>query len=80
MKIFSTYSVKIKRYNHIFKDTVSIYRNAVDFLIHVCRKEWEDLSVLNGPLLQQQYVERLCHATADHPDPAYHSFDKKFYL
>ena len=79
MKIFSTYSVKIKRYNHIFKDTVSIYRNAVDFFIHVCRKEWEDLSVLNGPLLQQQYVERLCHATADHPDPAYHSFDKKFY-
>lgn len=39
MKIFSTYSVKIKHYNHIFKDTVSIYRHAVDFLINVCLNE-----------------------------------------
>ena len=29
MKIFSTYSVKIKHYNHIFKDTVSIYRKDI---------------------------------------------------
>ncbi len=32
MKIFSSYSVKIKHYNHIFKDTVAIYRSAVDYL------------------------------------------------
>ncbi len=32
MEIFSTYSVKIKHYNHIFKETFSLYREAVDFL------------------------------------------------
>ena len=40
MKIFSTYSVKIKHYNNIFKETINIYREAVDFLIDVCLKEW----------------------------------------
>ena len=79
MKMFSTYSVKIKHYNHIFKDTVSIYRDAVDFLINVCLSEWNDISVLNGKLLQQQYVERLCHKTSDNQNPKYPGFDKKFY-
>ena len=79
MKMFSTYSVKIKHYNHIFKDTVSIYRDAVDFLINVCLSEWNDVSVLNGKLLQQQYVERLCHKTSDNQNPKYPGFDKKFY-
>ena len=63
MKIFSTYSVKIKHYHHIFKDTVSLYREAVDFLIQVCLKEWENISCIHGTLLQQQYIERLCHKT-----------------
>ena len=44
MKIFSSYSVKIKHYNHIFKDTVAIYRSAVDYLIGVCMEEWDTVS------------------------------------
>ncbi len=32
MQIYSTYPVKIKHYNSIFKDTVKIYRSAVDLL------------------------------------------------
>ena len=40
MKIVSTYGVKIKTYNHIFKETIGIYRHAVDFLIGVCLEEW----------------------------------------
>ena len=79
MKIVSTYSVKIKHYNHIFRETISIYRKAVDFLIEVCQKEWEELSLINGPLLKQQYVEQLCHKTVKNPTPKYESFDKKFY-
>ena len=79
MKIFSTYSVKIKHYHHIFKDTVSLYREAVDFLIQVCLKEWENISCVHGTLLQQQYVERLCHKTKQNPEVKYGSFDKKFY-
>ena len=59
MKIFSTYSVKIKHYNHIFKDTVSIYRHAVDFLINVCLNEWNDISDIQNNLLKQKYIESL---------------------
>ena len=33
MQIYTSYKVKIKYYNHIFKDTVKIYRHAVDSLI-----------------------------------------------
>lgn len=39
MDIYSTYSVKIKHFNHVFKQTVSIYRDAVDFLITVYLEE-----------------------------------------
>ena len=43
MKIYSTYSVKIKHYNKIFKDTAKLYRQAVDFLINVGLNEWADI-------------------------------------
>lgn len=78
MKIYSTYSVKIKHYNHIFKDTVKIYRNAVDFLIDVCLMEWDNISAVKENLLKQQYVERCIHTTKDNPSPKY-DFDLKFY-
>ena len=79
MKIFTTYSVKIKHYNHIFKDTVFIYRKAVDFFIDVCLNKWECMLPISGNVLRQQYVERLCHKTGDNPNPQYEDFDTKFY-
>ena len=79
MKIMTTYSVKIKHYNHIFCDTVVIYRNAVDFLIDVCLREWDNIVPISGDLLRQQYVEHLCHRTAGNPDVPYGSFDDSFY-
>ena len=50
MQIYTTYKVKIKHYNHIFKDTVAIYRNAVDYLISVCNAKWDELSQIDGSL------------------------------
>lgn len=79
MKIFTTYSVKIKHYNHIFKDTVFIYRKAVDFFIDVCLNKWECMLPISGNVLRQQYVERLCHKTGDNSNPQYADFDTKFY-
>ena len=79
MKIYTSYSVKIKHYNHIFKDTVTAYRNAVDYLISVCLNEWTDISALSGNLLRQQYVERLIHKTGDNLKPKYWDFDRIFY-
>ena len=77
MQIYTTYKVKIKHYNHIFKETVSIYRKAVDFLIEVCVCEWDTISVL-GSKQRVNCMERLTHATKDNPHPKY-DFDKKFY-
>ena len=78
MNIYSTYSVKIKHYNNIFKNTVTIYRAAVDFLIDVCIKEWETIYPIRSSLSRMRYVETLCHKTDDNPAPKY-QFDKKFY-
>ena len=77
MQIYTTYKVKIKHYNHIFKDTVLIYRKAVDFLIEVCLREWDTVSELNSNQRINR-VERLTHATKDNPNPKY-DFDSKFY-
>lgn len=63
MKLFSTYSVKIKHYTHIFKETVLLYRAVVDFLIGVCLEQWDIIATINQGLLRQQYVEHLCHKT-----------------
>ncbi len=79
MKVFSTYRVKIKHYNRIFKDTISIYRDAVEFLIKVCLNEWDSLSTISDNLLRQQYVEQVCHKTKKHPHVKYSNFDSKFY-
>ena len=78
MDIYTTYKVKIKHYNHIFKQTVAIYRSAVDYLIAVCHENWESISSIEGSLNRQRYVETLVHATKDNPNPKY-DFDEKFY-
>lgn len=77
MKIFSTYSVKIKHYNHIFKNTVSVYRSAVDFLINVSLKNWDIISEHKGQN-KLTYIETLIHTTKEHPVPRY-DFDNRFY-
>lgn len=62
MKIYTTYKVKIKGYNHIFKDTIFIYREAVDDLLTVCYDNWDKISQLNGSR-KLSLVERLVHRT-----------------
>lgn len=78
MTIYSTYKVKIKHYNHIFKDTISVYRAAVDYLIHVCIEDWDNITSYEKPLEKQRFVETLIHKTKDNPNVAY-DFDVHFY-
>ena len=78
MRIYTTYKAKIKHYNHIFKETVSIYRYAVDYLIYVCTENWDKISQMDSSMKKQRYVETLIHSTKDNPHPKY-DFDKKFY-
>lgn len=77
MQIYTSYKVKIKHYSHIFKDTVVVYRDAVDYLIRVCLEKWEDISAYQGKL-RLTYIESLIHTTKGNPSPAY-DFDTKFY-
>ena len=78
MKIYTTYKVKIKHYNHIFKDTVAVYRSAVDYLIDVCNENWDNLSQISGAVNRQRFIETLIHQTKDNPNPKY-DFDNRFY-
>ena len=77
MQIYSTYKVKIKHYNHIFKETVAVYRRAADFLIGVCIDHWDAIVNQEGKN-RLNYVESLTHKTKEHPTPLY-DFDKNFY-
>lgn len=77
MQIYTTYSVKIKHYNHIFKDTVNIYRRAVDYLIAVCLDNWDNISKFKR-VNRLTYIETLIHTTKDNSNPIY-DFDTKFY-
>lgn len=78
MKITSTYSIKIKQYNHIFKNTVVMYRSAVNFFINLCLNEWNEIAQIEFTNSKQQYVERLCHRTKNRTSVKY-DFDSQFY-
>lgn len=78
MQIMSTYRVKIKYYSGIFKDTVCIYRNAVNFLIDVCMSDWDVINKISNSKLKMSHVEKLIHKTKENPEPHY-DFDDRFY-
>lgn len=77
MNIFSSYKVKIKHYNHIFEQTVEIYRNAVSFFIEVCDNEWDVLEPLKSKE-KLSCIEKLTLQTKNNQNPKY-DFNKKFY-
>lgn len=77
MDVTSTYKVKILQYNHIFDETVRVYRKAVAFFLNVCRAEW---GILEPMVLKKRnnHLEQLTHRTAQNPEPKY-DFDSAFY-
>lgn len=77
MNIFSSYKVKIKHYNHIFEQTVEIYRSAVSFFIDVCDKEWKELESLKN-LERCRKIEELTLQTKKNANPKY-NFNERFY-
>jgi len=78
MKITTCYAVKVKHFNHIFDDTIKLYRSAVDFFIEVCLAEWNMVSAIQGLQKQQSYIEQIVHTTKANPAPLY-DFDRAFY-
>ena len=77
MDIYTTYPVRISRYHKIFQDTVSWYRNAVDFFIRVILSE-EGLFILKNQTERVNAVERLTVTSAKRPEVKY-DFGKCFY-
>ena len=77
MKFYSTYSCKIKHYNYILKETVAIYRSAVDYCIQVCLNQWGNILTLEKALARMNYVEHLIHNTKK--NTATYDFDCQFY-
>ena len=57
MDIVSTYSIKIKEYNHLFKESIKQYRSAVKFFVDVCLREWNEISQISSPQCRNSYVE-----------------------
>ena len=78
MNITSMYSVRIKEYKHIFKESVEQYRSAADFFIDVCLKEWDRITPIEGLKAKQSFVETLTLPTLKRPSVQY-NFNLKFY-
>ena len=78
MRQYTSYKVKIKNYNKIFKPTVELYRSAVDFIIGVISSEWQIYEPLKHCTQATNLTESLTIRTSKRPDVKY-PFDTKFY-
>ena len=72
------YSVRIKEYRHIFKESAEQYRSAADFFIDICLKEWDKITPIKGLKAKQSFVETLTLPTSKRPSVQY-NFNLKFY-
>ena len=81
MNLISQYSVRITHYNHIFAETVAIYRDAVDFFIDVCLREWTLFVNLKYQTESTAVMERLTVTTKNRISVLYDfaKADKRFY-
>ena len=78
MKLSMTYRVRTRGFNHIFDETVRLYRQAVSFFVAVCLKEWNLIST--GKLQKERVnlVESLTIQTKQNPVVSY-DFSAAFY-
>lgn len=78
MKLSMTYRVRTRGFNHIFDETVRLYRQAVSFFVDVCLTEWNLIST--GKLQKERVnlVESLTVRTRQNPAVPY-DFSAEFY-
>lgn len=78
MKIVKTVKYKITSHNSIFEDTLSVYRNSVQYIVKVVNDEWD---ILESKTSKERLtlVEKLIHKTKKNPYPKYDDFDYKFH-
>ena len=73
----SSYKVKILGYNHIFDDTLAVYRNALAYLIDAVNTDWHNICAAGTAKDQMMFVEFLIHNTSK--NVAKYDFDNQFY-
>ena len=78
MRIFTSYSVRIRHYNAILEPTLAHYRDAVDFYIDVIDREWQSFSDLEHPNDAKGIAEAFTIPTKGHPAVKY-DFTKRQY-
>ena len=71
MQLVSTYSIKIKTYNNVLKETVTAYRHAVAFFVGVALKEWDVIEPITSTNYRQLAMEQLTVRTKKRPVPKY---------
>ena len=78
MEIISSYKVKIVASDISLKDTVSIYREALAYLIDVVNKNYDAMCAFSTKSLERQhYIEKLIHGNKNNA-AKYPDFDKRF--
>ena len=78
MEQYTSYKCKIKHYNHIFKDTVKLYTDAVRFFLDVILENWNMISICTTSKKAYNLVESLTIKTKQNPNPVY-DFHTRFY-
>lgn len=78
MELHMTYSVKVKRLNHVFTDTVRLYRQAVSFFVDVCLQEWDTISSGKNQKERVNLTESLTITSKQRPSVPY-DFGARFY-
>lgn len=76
MKITSSYAMKLTGDLKSLENTLTIYRNALRFIIPIVNTRWGEMKDLNNTKQRMAYIEKLIHSTANHH--ACHNFDEKF--
>ena len=79
MKTQSCYKVHITHSHWALRETVALYRSAVDFIIDVVLLKWDAVSAIEKPLKRQQFIERIIHTTTSRPIVEFPEFDKQFH-
>lgn len=78
MKLSMTYRVRTRGFNHIFDETVRLYRQAVSFFVDVCLTEWNLISTEKLQKERVKLVESLTIQTKQNPVVSY-DFSAEFY-
>lgn len=78
MKLSMTYRVRTRGFNHIFDETVRLYRQAVSFFVDVCLTEWDVISAGQFQKERVNLVESLTIQTKQNPVVSY-DFSAEFY-